>query len=170
MLSYEFCEISTNTFSYRTPPVDIVLLSDIIYLCNMKKQRYNNKPNSYLIPNRPGRRESGEMRNVPHWCTLLCNFLLTHPDFTKFSDFSYSLSRINILDFFQNSKWFLQCQHLFYDQVIQLKNVLIFILRCFQVYSRPEGFFTLLVTLLDTVIIKSNIEIELLCLLNKIYS
>ena len=38
---------------------------------------------------------------------LFYNFLVTNPSFMKFGDFSYNLSRINILDFFfQNSNWF----------------------------------------------------------------
>ena len=31
---------------------------------------------------------------------LFYNFLVTNPSFMKFGDFSYNLSRINILDFF----------------------------------------------------------------------
>ena len=31
---------------------------------------------------------------------LFFNFLVTNPSFMKFGDFSYNLSRINILDFF----------------------------------------------------------------------
>ena len=45
---------------------------------------------------------------------LFYNFLVTNPSFMKFGDFSYNLSRINILDFFfQNSNWFLRYQHFF---------------------------------------------------------
>ena len=50
----------------------------------------------------------------PPWYILHYNFLVTHPNFMKFDGFSYNLSRINVMKFyFQNSNWFLLCQHFY---------------------------------------------------------
>ena len=62
-------------------------------------------------------------RKTSPWYILLYNFLLTHPSFIKFCDFSQNLSVIHILRvFFQNSNWFLQFQHLYFLHVFSCKN------------------------------------------------
>ena len=56
------------------------------------------------------------------WYLLLYNFLLTHPSFIKFCDFSQNLCVIHMSFFFQNSNWFLQFQHLYFLHVFSCKN------------------------------------------------
>ena len=59
-------------------------------------------PSGYINPNQT----EGAV-----WYILLYNFLITHLSFMKFGDFLKFICDSFSEIFFQNSNWFLQCQH-----------------------------------------------------------
>ena len=64
-------------------------LSSINFCCHIKYFNFNQTEGAKRLPPPP-----------PHWHILLYDFLVTHPNFIKFGDFSKNLSGINFLIFF----------------------------------------------------------------------
>ena len=74
--------LSARTFSYS--------------VCNTaQKMKFS------INPNQSGGQNTSREKHLPPWYILLNDFLVTHPNFIKFGDFSQNLSGINMLNFFK---------------------------------------------------------------------
>ena len=113
----------------------------LIFLC-FYSHHLQNWTIDLLLKNPKFRKHVVNFKTPPLLCGRHGDMVSNSSNFMKFWYFSWNLSGINILDsgfFLKKLKLVFVASALFHNHVFQRKTVLVFILRCFQLYLSPQG-------------------------------